>query len=188
MRPDGNFHITLLALDEGHAILIRTPHGQTYLLNGAASGCNLAALLDRKLSPFDQNLEGLIITEPQSTPINGLDFLAEQMGVEQVLWGVDVPANATTRRLENLLHQAGASSRVLEDGQVFQLEPGLFIEVLKSGEEGTALFLRNGDFSMLIPGGVTPESLQSVSKPSSATLLIMDKNDLVAARLEDWNK
>ena len=43
MRPDGNLHITLLALDEGHAVLIRTPHGQTYLLNGsclrAQPGC-----------------------------------------------------------------------------------------------------------------------------------------------------
>jgi competence protein ComEC len=140
MRPDGNLHITLLALDEGHAILIRTPHGQTYLLNGAASGRNLAAVLDHRLSPFDRDLEGLILTEPQSTPINGLNFLAEQMGVEQVIWGVNVPANATTRRLENLLHQAGTLSRILEDGQVFQLEPGLFIEVRKSDEEGTARF------------------------------------------------
>ncbi len=65
MRPDGNLHITLLTLDEGHAILIRTPLGQTYLLNGASSGRNLATVLDRRLSPFDRDLEGLT-TEPQA--------------------------------------------------------------------------------------------------------------------------
>ncbi len=99
-----------------------------------------------------------------------------------------MPANATTRRLENLLHQAGTFSRILEYGQVFQLEPGLLIQLPKSGEEGTALLLRNGDFSLLIPGGVTPDSLQSVIKPDSVTLLLLDNNDLVATQLEDWNK
>ena len=188
MRPDGNLHITLLALDEGHGVLIRTPHGQTYLLNGAASGRNLSAVLDRRLSPFDRDLEGLILTEPHSTGISGLNFLSEQLGVEQVRWGVNVLANATTRRLENLLHQAGTSSRVVEDAQVFQLEPELLMQVLKSSEEGTALLLRNGDFSMLIPGGVTPDSLQSVIKPGSATLLLLDKNDLATSQLEDWYK
>jgi hypothetical protein len=41
---------------------------------------------------------------------------------------------------------------------------------------------------MLIPGGVTPGSLQGVSKPTISTLLLLDKNDLVATRQEDWNK
>jgi hypothetical protein len=64
----------------------------------------------------------------------------------------------------------------------------LLIKLPKSGEEGTALLLRNGDFSLLIPGGVTPDSLQSVIKPDSVTLLLLDNNDAVASQLEDWNK
>lgn len=187
-RPDGRLHVTLLALEGGHGVLIRTPRGQHYLLNGAPSGRELVSTLDRSFSPFDRDLDGLILTEPQSKPIGGLNFLAEQMQVDAVLWGANVPAGSATRRLEDALRGAGSQSTIVESGQVYELEPGLTMRVLGTSEEGTALIVDYGNFSLLLPGGIPPGMLARNLRPRAASVIILAANDLAAAPVEEWNR
>jgi competence protein ComEC len=185
-RPDGKLHILLPGLENSHAALIRTPGGQTYLINGAASGRELVSRLDARLSPFDRDLDGLIMTDSQAKPLSGLPFLAEQVQVRSVLWGEVVPANSANRRLEDTLRQAGAESGLLESGQVYQLEPGLLLKVITSGEEGTALVIDYGNFTLLIPGGVPPQELKENLRRSPPSLILLDESAINGSNPEDW--
>jgi|WetSurMetagenome_2_1015567.scaffolds.fasta_scaffold02496_5 competence protein ComEC len=185
-RPDGRLHILLPGLDNSHAVLILTPRGQSYLINGAASGRELTARVDARLSPFERRLDGLILTDAQASPLAGLPFLAEQVQVNNVLWGRAVPANSATRSLESTLRQDGAKSSVLEAGQTYQLEPGLVLRVLASGKSGTALIIDYGNFTLLVPGGITPQELHEPLRRSPPTLLILDESNLVDASPQDW--
>ncbi len=185
-RPDGKLHILLPGLENSHAVIIQTPRGQTYLINGAASGRELASRLDARFSPFDRGLNGLILTDSQAKPLAGLPFLAEQVEVKSVLWGEMVPANAANRRLENSLRQNGAKSHLLEKGQEYLLEPGVTLKVIDSGEEGTALALAYGDFTLLLPGGVSPPDLKKILRRSPPSIILLDGSDLADTLASDW--
>ncbi len=185
-RPDGKLHILLPGLENSHAVIIQTPRGQTYLINGAASGRELASRLDARFSPFDRGLNGLILTDSQAKPLAGLPFLAEQVEVKSVLWGEMVPANAANRRLENSLRQNGAKSHLLEKGQEYLLEPGVTLKVIDSGEEGTALALAYGDFTLLLPGGVSPPDLKKFLRRSPPSIILLDGSDLTDTLASDW--
>ncbi len=185
-RPDGKLHILLPGLEYSHAVIVKSPRGQMYLINGAASGRELVSRLDERLSPFDRDLEALILTDSMAKPLGGLPILAEQVQVKSVLWGEAVPANAANRRLEDTLRQAGAESGLLKAGQVYQLEPGLLLKVIASGEEGTALTIDYGNFTMLLPGGVSPQELQDNVRRSPPSLILLDESDLVDASPQDW--
>jgi hypothetical protein len=185
-RPDGKLHIRLPGLENSHAVLIQTPLGQTYLINGAASGRELTARLDASISPFNRELDGLILTDSEAKPLGGLPFLAEQVKVDNVLWGELVPANPATRRLEAALRQDGAISNLLEEGQEFLLEPGLTLRIIASGESGTALVLDYGNFILLIPYGLSPQELQKNMGRLLFSRVIVDKGVLVDASSQEW--
>jgi len=167
-------------------VLIQTSLGQTYLINGAASGREIVSRLDAEISPFDRELDGLILTDSEAKPLGGLPFLAEQVKINNVLWGELVPANPATRRLEAALRQDGAISNLLEAGQEYILEPGLLLKVIVSGEEGTALGIVYGDFMLLLPGGVSPLSIKDILRRSPPSIIVLDENDLVDTDAEDW--
>jgi len=186
-RPDGRLHILLPGLDNSHAVLILTPRGQAYLINGAANGRELTARVDARLSPFERRLDGLILTDAQASHLAGLPFLAEQVQVNNVLWGGAVPANSATRSLESTLRQDGAKSSILEAGQTYQLEPGLILRVLASGESGTALVFDYDNFSLLLPGGVSAQELKMIVHRSPPSLVLLGRNDLAASPPAEWN-
>ena len=185
-RPNGKLHILLPGLENSHAVLIQTSLGQTYLINGAASGREIVSRLDAEISPFDRELDGLILTDSEAKPLGGLPFLAEQVKINNVLWGELVPASPATRRLEAALRQDGAISNLLEAGQEYILEPGLLLKVIVSGEEGTALGIVYGDFMLLLPGGVSPLSIKDILRRSPPSIIVLDENDLVDTDAEDW--
>jgi hypothetical protein len=186
-RPDGKLHILVPGLDNSHAVIILTPRGQAYLINGAASGRELTARVDARLSPFERRLDGLILTDDQASPLAGLTFLAEQVQVNSVLWGGAVPANSATRKLESTLRQDGAKSSILEAGQTYQIEPGLVLRVLASGESGTALVFDYENFSLLLPGGFSAQELKKSLRRSPPSFVLLGKNDLVDSPPAEWN-
>ncbi len=185
-RPDGKLHILLPGLENSHAVLIQTPRGQTYLINGAASGRELTARLDAEFSPFDRELDGLILADSDTKPLGGLPFLVGQVKINNVLWGELVPAGPATRRLEAALRQDGAKSNLLEEGQEYLLEPGVTLKVVASGEEGTALGITYKDFMLLLPGGVSSERLKKILRRSLPSIILLNENDLVDTQAEDW--
>ena len=186
-RPDGRLHILLPGLDNSYAVLILTPRGQAYLINGSANGRELTARVDARLSPFERRLDGLILTDAQASALAGLPFLAEQVQVNNVLWGGAVPANSATRSLESTLRQDGAKSSILEAGQTYQLEPGLVLRVLASGERGTALAFDYDNFTLLLPGGISAQELKESLRRSPPSLVLLGKNDLVTSPPAGWN-
>jgi competence protein ComEC len=186
--PDGRLHVTLLAQEGGHAVLIRSPQGQSILINGAPSGSTLLSTLEKRFSPLDRNLETLILIEAQSKPLQGLNSLAEQMDVGQVFWGTGVPKTSATRVLQDTLRSSGAASSLLEKGQVFQVEPGIELSVPSSSEKATALRLDLGNFTLLLPGGTPPDVLNSYIRSGEASVIILDANDLAAASANEWNR
>ena len=126
---------------------------------------------------------------PFPNPCSSRFFIlcAEQVKVNNVLWGELVPASPATRRLESALRQEGAISNLLEEGQVYLLEPGVTLKVIVSGEEGTALGIAYGDFMLLLPGGVSPVSLKDILRRSPPSIIVLDENDLIDTRALDWH-
>ena len=59
--PDGRLHITFLNAGSADGILIQTPSGKFILINGGESPALLSDQLGRRIPPFGQGLEFLVI-------------------------------------------------------------------------------------------------------------------------------
>lgn len=186
-RPDGNLHLVLPDIENSNAIILNTPGGKTILLNGATSSSLLTSAVEQRLSIFDRELEALFITDSKATTICGLVSLVEDLGVQQCFWGSGVPSSRTARWLESGLRSSGAGSMLLEQGQVFQVEEGIFLDVLENSSEATSLLVNQGNFKALIPGGIPASDL--MNKPalrSGMTVVILIYLDQDGASSENW--
>ena len=77
---------------------------------------------------------------------------------------------------------------LLEEGQVFQVEKGVFIEVLENSPEGTSLLVSQGNFKALIPGGVRGSDL--MDNPAlryGVTVVMLNSMDQDGSSSEGWN-
>jgi competence protein ComEC len=72
VAPDGRLHLTFFDVGSADAIFIQTPGGRSLLVNGGGSPSTLADALGRRLSPFDQRLDWLVIASPQEQELAAL--------------------------------------------------------------------------------------------------------------------
>lgn len=186
-RPDGNLHLVIPDIENSNAIILKTPGGKTILFNGATSSSLLTSVIEQQLSIFDRELEALFITDSKATTISGLVSMVEDIGVQQCFWGSGVPSSRTARRLESGLRSSGSDTMLLEEGQVFEVEEGILIEVLENSLEGTSLLVSQGNFKALIPGGVPASDLEGhTDLRSGVTVVILGSLDQVGASNEGW--
>ena len=152
--PDGKLHLTMLGLEGGPALLLRTPDGQATLLNGAADARALEDDLARRLPPFGARLDALLITTRYASPLNALASLVERFPPAQV--GLAQPRGTARDRLVSTLKAQGAQVIKLETGHQLDLGQGARLRVLAETKDGVALLVEWGNFRALLPGGVAP--------------------------------
>lgn len=186
-RPDATLHLVLPGLENSNAIILKTPGGKSILLNGAASSSQLTSAIEQQLSIFDRELDAVFITDPKATTISGLVSVAETLPIHQSLWGSGVPSSRTARRLESNMRSSGVKSKLLVEGQKFQIDEKVFLEVIKDSPDGTALAISFSNFTALIPGGIAPSDL--MDQPSlrpGVTVVILTTLDQEGISSDNW--
>jgi hypothetical protein len=177
--------LTALNVPGGPALLLQLPDGQTWLVNGSSQADALADGLGRRLSPLDDHLDGLILTEKSAAVQAGLSTLVESYPPRLAGLGASLPESAALRRLNAALKSGGTQVRRLETGAVFDLASGAQLNILADTPAGTALWLEWQGFRCLLPGGVPLADLPR-SLPTGVSLLLLGPADLQHAPPEEW--
>jgi competence protein ComEC len=186
--PDGNFHLDALNLADGPALLLRTPGGQAWLVNGSSQVPALADALGRRLPSFSDHLDGLLVTARGAAALQGLETLTQSYSPGLLAIGSHNPVTAAQKRLIAQLKAQGARILPLDEQDplpAFDVGSGAVLRVLADLPSGTAFQLEWGSFRVLLPGGV-PLSGLNLEPLATTSLLILSTDDLKNMSPEIW--
>jgi competence protein ComEC len=159
-QPDGYLHVVFLEMDEGEATLIQTPNGRQLLINGGRSPDRLNEQLGEHLPFWDRSLDLIAVTEPVNWLAGGLVEAIGDYDVDKLLTNGQLPETGTAYAM--LLDTAAEEQIEVHtgrSGELVHLGDGVYLEVIDASA-ALALRLVYGDFSLLLPGTLSPQGIQ----------------------------
>jgi len=183
--PDGRLHLDVLNLPGGTAFYVRTPGGQTWLVNSSSRLDALSDALGRRQSPLENRLDGVLLIDRAAASLQTLSQLSEVYAVDWLGQSAYLPGTAAFKRLRDALKAQGARAVALEPELKVALGGGAQLRVLADLEAGTAVGWEWDGFQALLPGGVSPASLPH-PLPAGLTLLVLGPADLKNLSAADW--
>lgn len=183
--PDGNLHLVVYDMKGSQAILVQGTQGETLLINGSPSARLLKDALDRRLSPFDRRIDGLVIDTVQASALTGLTGILDSHPVARVWWGIPPPTSRAGKQFSDTLIAQNAAVQVLAAGDSLALGEQAHMRILTTGDTGSALLLTWNNFRALIPAG-TPLTRFTAADTDQLSLLVLDARDLVQTTPEEW--
>jgi hypothetical protein len=188
--PDGKMDITFLGGGEQATLLVRTPAGQTVLVNGATQSGNLSSELGMRLPPLDRTLGAWLLTDSTSAPLQEFDLLTQRFTPGLAYRAVRVPSSADWRRVSSHLALQGViASRLLAD-QRFDLGHSASLQVLAASDQGTSLLLQWRNLCLLVPGGLDGTQLKRLAgrQDWQGCLVVLSQADMALQNTTvDWN-
>jgi competence protein ComEC len=187
--PDGKLHITFLDVQTSDAILIETPAGDTILINGGESLSQVSSQLGQRLPLFNRKLDWLIVASTQENEVASLPRLMERYKPGQVLWAGNVEASFPARTLNEWLTSHQVRVTRAEKDQVLDLGDGATLTVLSADERGAVLLLKYGNFRMLLPVGMSLDTLAKLQADPSLpplTALLLADSGMAQLNSADW--
>ena len=175
-RPEADFRITCLDIGQGDAIVVETPSGQNFLIDGGSS--NKKEICRYQILPYLKNrgvsyIEAVFISHTDNDHINGIqEFLDYQAaGVSSVKIGSLVlpkwrnPPDAW-KKLAESARRAGVKVLTAKSGDVFYgknvelrvLAPGEEARGENVNEEGMVLEMVYGSFKGIFTGDIGIET------------------------------
>jgi len=140
-RPDGRLQITAFNLENGPAVLMRMPDGQSLLLGGSSESSELAAAIEPFLPPGRRSLDALLLEGAQAKSSFALEPILRSYQISQVWIGSPGKTITAERLKEDILDQQLASIQ-LEPGHQAVLPEGVEIEVLDVTTTGAVLMVK----------------------------------------------
>lgn len=149
--PDGRLHVWFLDVGEGAAVLIETPRGAQFLVDGGRSPTRLRAALGRALPFYDRKLDAVILTGPDVNEVSALPAVFERYSVEKILLAASTEADVHAD-----LNSGDARLVSLQSGHVINTDDGVRIESVVTGAgSAAALRITYGEASFLLGFGLT---------------------------------
>ena len=165
--PDQLLHLTFLNVGSADAIFIKTPGGDSILINGGASTTILSDELGRRLSTFNRRLDWLVIANTQEEQLAALPRVIERYPPAQVLWSGNRQGSFSSRKLNEDLTSQAISVSLAETNQTLDLGDGATLTVLTTGSRGAVLLLEWKNFRALLPVGMSFDALDELQNGAS---------------------
>jgi competence protein ComEC len=158
----GQLTVTFFETDRGDMVLIRTPNGNTALIDGGRAPLGAVRSIDGTLPFWDRSLDLLMATHPDADHIGGLTAVLERYDVETV---TEIPTghSSTVHAAWRKAVDDHGGSQVIAPGTIIGLDDGVTLEVLSGGrpfpdaainDASIVTMLRYGSFSMLLTGDI----------------------------------
>ncbi len=167
--------LTMIDVGQGDALVLRTAHGQTILID-AGNDPGYVQKLGKILGPWDHTIDLLVLTHPHEDHVSGFVDLIDRWNIRKVLWtGLEYPApayQAFRAWVQSLppqtLQVARQGQRIMIDGGwldvLWPLESLNGVSASADGAEGSGGV---NDTSIVIEGHVDGKSLMLMGDVSS---------------------
>ncbi|MGH2634180.1 MAG: ComEC/Rec2 family competence protein, partial [Tepidiformaceae bacterium] len=170
MRGPGELRMTVLDVGQGDAVLFTTPSGRHVLVDGGASGIQLARELGAVLPHWERSLDAVFVTLPQEEHAGAIPELLDRFNV-----GTTMDAGFESNEGGFGLYAASSTNRrAVQAGDHYDID-GIRFDVLSPAANATPAATNDGAVVLLVRYGTT-----SFILPSNASARI--QQTLVAGR------
>ena len=189
--PDGRLHLIVIAADDAPVVLVESPGGNRMLINGQRDSRELSSVLGRRIPLFAHRLDSLLLTGGSPGALDGLPAVLVRFPAQNAYWNSNMATSTPLNNLVMNLTAQAAPINLLAAGQSLDLGGGARLEVLTASTEGMAVLVNCGSFSVLLPGGISPEALGSLDIQPPPQVLLLGASDVVlpsTQELVDWSQ
>ncbi len=162
--------VTVLDVGDGDAVLIRTPGGQTVLVDGGPNPSALLSELGHRLGPLERNLTVAVLTGADQQRLAGAVAAAERYPARIA---ISPPERSPAALAERWNAAVRDHALVATDPVAIELEPGLRLDVFPTVpvpmaqanpplQRSLALRLTHGDVALLLAPSLTPEAARAL--------------------------
>ena len=187
----GRVEVAVLDVGQGQAVLVASPSGERWLVDGGGPGSRrfdigravVAPVLARKRLP---RLDGVVLTHPDADHYKGLLYFLESFHVGRFYHNGRETDGSAWRELRQSLERGGVPDRAVAAGDVLDMGGGLTARVLhpaasyrpgRSNDASLVLLLEwRGRGLALIAGDVEREGIDVLSasgRPLDCELLVV---------------
>jgi competence protein ComEC len=187
--PDGRLHLTVIAADDVPVALIQSPQGNRLLINGQRDSRALSSDLGRQIPLFGHRLDGLLLTGVSPGSLQGLPAVLNRFPAQAAFWSRTIPSSTALDDLQVDLTAQMTLIHLLDAGQVLDLGGGAHLRVLAASADGMALLVEYASFSVLLPGGISADTLSGADLPVLPDVLVLGGKDALSQselELADW--
>jgi competence protein ComEC len=164
---DGRAHVSVLDVGQGDAIVVRSPRGRVWVVDGgpafAARDMGEAVVAPYLWTLGVRRLEGVFLTHPHPDHAGGVPFLARALAAREVVEGVAPRSDPSYAAFDRALRAAGVPRRALRAGHRADWD-GIAMEVIgpaggpppakTRNDDSLVLALRYGEVAILLAGDV----------------------------------
>jgi competence protein ComEC len=178
-RPDERLHVWVLDTGRGDAVLVRTPHGHTALIDGGLEATPLLEALGEHLPPWQHNLDILAITSPQQERLLAQVEVLDRYTAASVAQPEFTPTAAIQRTWLEAVRREGAPVQYAHRGDTISLDtnPDVRLHVLyppaeadQSEDPQLTLKLEYGDMDILLAGSADEHALAEMVRTAPLQL------------------
>jgi competence protein ComEC len=164
---DGRAHVSVLDVGQGDAIVVRSPRGRAWVVDGGPA-FGARDMGEAAVAPFLWTLgitrvEGVFLTHPHPDHAGGVPFLVRALRAREVVEGVAPRRDPSYRAFDDALRGTAARRRGVRAGFRADLD-GIGLEVIgpaggpppgrTRNDDSLVLVLRHGEVSVLLAGDV----------------------------------
>jgi competence protein ComEC len=171
-RPDGKLHVHFLAVGEGSAILIQTPHGAAILIDGGENPTRLHTALGDRLPFFRREIDLLVVTQMHRSTITALPSLLERYPVSTVLTSGHAPETPEYEALAAAFESQQVRVVAVTAGYRLQTDDGVSLDIFapeqtpplgaKPQDVPMVMRVRYGDATFLIAPEASEKAMRSL--------------------------
>ena len=185
-RPDGNLQLHLARCGDQSTLFLRSPGGKVVILDPRGDINELAAALEKNLSPWDYAVDAVMLTGRSGA--QELSELAERIEIKTVILAPAVYRQESGG--SELVVPEGIEVLKMLPGQAVEIEPGLRLAIAGEDLNGTALLLEYGTTRVLFPNGVDYALIKEDSPESilGVTALALGEEDISYIPIRVWRQ
>ncbi|HVM72137.1 MAG TPA: ComEC/Rec2 family competence protein [Anaerolineales bacterium] len=187
--PDKNLHLTFFDVGSANAILIQTPTGRNLLVDGGASPSTLADALGRRLSPFQHQLDWLVVASPQEQELAALPGDMALFPAGNVLWAGNPDASYSAEQLNLWLADHDTPVTPAYRDAALDLGQGASLKVTSVSPSGAVLLVEWQGFRALLPVGMNFDTLTELdngNKLGNVSVLLLADAGLAQVNPPEW--
>jgi len=179
LQPGRPLQLTVLDVGQGQCILLETPRGDRYLLDGGGTsspGFDVGQAVVAKVLARNRpaNLTGIILSHPETDHMRGLIHIVRHFKVGFFASSGDWGQSSYAVELQQALQERGVEQRVWHAGMPHELGDGLGLEVLhprppgqggpRRGNNGSLAvrLVWHGQGLALLPGDLEKSGLRAM--------------------------